>query len=150
MGKGWQRILVGHATSTAKEWHFALMPVYMSFGSLEFVSGTILSLSDALIQFILWYSAEAFFQPMNTQCISCCSFLHLSYSCLRVKITPLTVVDVLFVITNCSSHIFTMFLSRFSCTLTLYRFMPWLVRYLFPLLFLLGYFNFYGQCLMNL
>ena len=74
--------------------------------------------SDALIQFIPWYSAEAFFQPMNTQCISCCSFLHLSYSCLRVEITPLSVVDVLFVITNCSSHIFTMFLSRFSCTLT--------------------------------
>ena len=90
---------------------FALM-VHVSFAGLMYFSGTQLFASHAPIQFF----PEAFSRSMNTQCNSCCPSLYLSCSCLSATIA--SVVDFPFTNPNCSSLMLTVFLSRFSCTLS--------------------------------
>ena len=101
----------GHLTTVSHCW-------YMSFTSLILLWRPLVS--HAPIQLFPRNYVVGFSRSMNIQCKSCCPSLCLSCNCLSAKIA--SVVDVPFTNPNCSSLMLTMFLSRFSCTLS-YSFM---------------------------
>ena len=107
----------GFACSCSTPHHsFALM-AHVLHQSDVLLQYPLFALSHAPIQFFPRDSVLCFFsRSMDTQCKSCCPSAYLSCSHLSAKIA--SVVDFPFMNPNCCSLILTMFLSRFSCTLS--------------------------------
>ena len=99
---------------------------YLSFASLMYFSGTPLFHMHQY-SFSLGTLSYAFSRSMNTHCKSCCPSLYIYCSCLSSHIASV----VYFPATNpnCSSLMLTMFLSRFSCTLS-YSFTLWHINFI--------------------